>query len=207
MERRGVRIGDTLTRHLRVDLRATKDDDGIPRIAGTAAPYESETTLFAGRFFTDKETYGRGCFRESVNDPQNDLLAYFNHSADAPLGRRSNDSLTVTEDDAGVHFDVRIDPEDPEAMRVWRLCERRTVFGSSTRFRVLEGEETIETRPGDHKIYRYRIIKADLRELGPVTEPAYPDATSEARYRRTEAAASYADFLRSIKTPTEEAAR
>lgn len=198
-ERHGPRPGDTVYRALPVELRASKGDGGELRIEGVGAPYESETTLWEGRWFTEKETYARGCFAESIRSTP--AISAFNHDVSLVLGRTQNSTLRLTDTDEGLRYSILLDAEDPEAVRIHRLVERGTVFGSSCRFRVEEGEETVEERDGDHKVYRYRITRATLREVGPVVEPAYPDATAVSRCRLADARASYRDFLRSIRVP------
>ena len=197
-----VSVGDEVTRAMPLELRAEKDGKDY-KIAGIGAPYEKPTVLWESKYFIEKETYARGCFKDSVASGD-DIISCFNHDVSMLLGRRSNNTLTVTENDEGVRFETIIDKEDPEAMRVYRLVETGRVSGSSVRFRVLDGGELEEKKDGI-PVYNYRIKKAVMRELGPVTEPAYPDATSETRSRRLHERAAVLqanrEFLRELEIP------
>ena len=109
----------------------------------------------------------------------------------------------VTEDDRGLSFDVDLNPDDTMAAQVYARVARGDVYGSSVRFRVLEFEEKHRKSDEDKDVYEYRILKADLRELGPVVEPVYEASTAATRSRQERAALTYVDFLRAVRMPEE----
>ena len=198
-----IAVGDEVIRTMPTTLRAV--GEGAKRIVGLAAPYGEPTTLYEGSFI-EREVYDKGCFANSIAS-SDDIISCFNHDLNIPLGRRRNKTLTVSETEAGAEFDVTIDPEDPEAMRIYQLTQRGTVYGSSVRFRVLEGHELMSKEDGK-TVYTFHIEEASMRELGPVIEPAYDKATAESRMKRREevqrnrkqlAEESYQDFLRAIR--------
>ena len=174
-------LEQTVFRSLAGELRAGARD-APPVIRGLAAPYETRQVIHEGSDWIESETYVRGCFGESVAGAA-DILSCFNHDPNFPLGRRSSDTLTVSETDAGLSYSVTLDPDDAEAMRILGLVRRGTVYGSSVWFRVQDFEERKHESEGEKTDYEFRILRAEVRELGPVTEPVYTASTAAVRRR------------------------
>lgn len=146
----------------------------VTKIAGYGALYNQETII--GNNF--RERIMPGAFRDLVVASA-DVRSLFNHDVNFPLGRTTAGTLTVSEDATGLQYEVT-----PPASRsdVLESVERGDVTGSSFSFRVAkDGEEwTRSTRAGElplRTIHRF----AELIDVGPVTFPAYNEATAEAR--------------------------
>ena len=201
--------GDEVRRAARVELRAAKDDGAGIQIAGLGVPYESRAVLWELDDVIEREIYARGCFRESLAT-DSDIISCFNHDRNLLLGRQASGSLTVREDDAGVHFAVRVDAGDDQAMRVWRMVDRGDLNGASVRMRVdaLRDEDPRVTKRDGVTYVDWRIERATLREIGPVVEPVYAATTAETRsrdreqVRRLVAQRSLAEFNRAIRMPS-----
>ena len=192
--------GERVERLFRADVK-TRDDD--KRIGGMGAPYDEWTVLYEGERFVWRERYQRGCFDESIADKDRSIQSCFNHMRDSIIGSTRNDTLTLTSNKEGLDFDVRLDMEDADCMRVFAKVRSGLVNGASTSFRVSDEDGSIkmEAYKKHGKFYSDDTIKrAVLYEVGPVTDPAYENTSSEMRARATEKLREYDAFLRSLRT-------
>jgi HK97 family phage prohead protease len=159
LERRFVPVDE-------LDLRV--DDDGPAKIAGYSARFDIWTNI--GPFMERVEP---GAFTETREN--DDVRALFNHDPNIVLGRTSNETLELREDDKGLFMENT--PPDTQAARdVVALIQRGDVTGQSYGFSVLEDEwetKEIEGEPVEHRT----VKKVKLFDVGPVTFPA-EEATS-----------------------------
>ena len=65
-----------------------------------------------------------------------DVMCCRDHKRDDILGRVSNDTLELSEDNEGLQFNVRLNPDDPQAVRIFAQVKRQDIKGASTRFKV-----------------------------------------------------------------------
>lgn len=164
IERRAIAEG--------VTVRAAENE--APTISGYAALFNKETVI-AGLF---REQIDPGAFRDAVKT--DDVRALFNHDPNYVLGRTTNDTLTLKEDKRGLFYDVTLNPDDPDAMAVRAKIQRGDVSGSSFGFTVDEDDwDDSEVKRG--KLPLRTIRKASLYDVSPVTYPAYPTTTVNAR--------------------------
>jgi len=104
-----------------------------------------------------------------------DVLATFNHSVGSILGRSSSGTLALELNETGLRYRVKL-PDTGAGRDVRELVRRGDVRGSSLTFDMLEekwgkvGEEALRT-----------LTRVKVKELGPVTLPAYPDTTAAVR--------------------------
>ena len=113
-------------------------------------------------------------FRKTLKEA--DVRALFNHSPDALLGRSSAGTLRMQADKSGLAYEIDL-PDTTVGRDVAALLERGDITGSSFGFRTIADAwgETSEGIP-------LRTLKeVALRDVGPVTFPAYPDASSALR--------------------------
>ena len=136
-------------------------------IRGYAAVYNSDSEWMGG-FYEQIET---GAFDEVLND---DVRAYFNHDENLLLGRVSSGTLRISTDKRGLFYEVDL-PNTTYANDLVELMKRGDVNQSS--FAFLIEKDRWEQRDGT----TYRIIEkvSRLLDVSPVSQPAYPDATSE----------------------------
>lgn len=140
-------------------------------VAGYGAVFNSETVI-GGAF---REVILPGAFKRAVSG---DVFSFFNHDQSKVLGRTKSGTLRLVEDDNGLHYDV--DLPDTSAARDLRVSmDRGDVDGSSFMFDIPQGGDEWDFS-GDGLPLR-TIREANLYEVGPVTMPAYPDATAGLR--------------------------
>jgi hypothetical protein len=144
--------------------------DGRAVIRGYAIVY-NRLSLDLGGF---RERILPGAFDAVLNRQRGrqDLVSYFNHNPDVMLGRESSGTLKVWSDDKGVGFEVV-----PPTTRadILELVQRRDVKGASFTFSVEKGGEGFTTDENGRAIREIRA--ANLYELGPVVQPAYPSTS------------------------------
>ena len=180
----------------RRDVEFESDDELIveeregwrPVIRGYAVVY-GRLSVDLGGF---RERIMPGAFDKVLNRQRGrtDLVSYFNHDANIMLGRESSGTLKVWSDDKGVGFEVV-----PPATRadILELVQRRDVKGASYTFSVEKGGESFVTDENGRAIREVRA--ANIYELGPVVQPAYPSTTVQVAMR------SYQAWLASQATP------
>lgn len=148
--------------------------DGEPtKLDGYAAVFNRETVI--GDFF--REVIEPGAFRAAIKD--GDVRALFNHDPNMVLGRTASQTMKVVEDDKGLRY--VIDPPDTTLGRdVMALVARGDVTGSSFGFTVKRDSWTRPSQPGELPLRTIHEIEW-LRDVGPVTFPAYEETTVQAR--------------------------
>ena len=136
-------------------------------IRGYAAVYNSDSEWMGGFY----EQIATGAFDGVM---ENDVRAYFNHDENLLLGRVSSGTLRISTDKRGLFYEVDL-PNTTYANDLAELMKRGDVNQSS--FAFLIEKDRWEQRDGT----TYRIIEkvSRLLDVSPVSQPAYPDATSE----------------------------
>ena len=120
------------------------------------------------------ERVAPGTFRSTLN--QADVRALFNHEPDHLLGRSGAGTLRMEEDDKGLRYEIDL-PATTLGHDVAALLRRGDISGSSFGFRTIT-DEWSETDAG----FPLRTLtEVALRDVGPVTFPAY--SSSEASLR------------------------
>lgn len=106
-----------------------------------------------------------------------DVRALFNHNPNYLLGRTKSGTLKLSLDSRGLHYEI--DLPDTQTVRdlVMTPLMRGDMTGSSFTMLVAEDEWRQE---GDVIVRTIRRI-SELRDVGPVAFPAYPDATAGQR--------------------------
>jgi Escherichia/Staphylococcus phage prohead protease len=121
------------------------------------------------------EVVAPGAFTKTLQENP-DIRAMFNHDPNFLLGRTKSGTMDVTEDDRGLKYEIRADPQDPQAVSVARKIARKDVDGSSMAFFV--HKDTWETDKQGRPTKR-TIQEVELIETGPVTMPASPSTTAK----------------------------
>ena len=136
-------------------------------IRGYAAVYNSDSEWMGGFY----EQIATGAFDDVM---ENDVRAYFNHDENLLLGRVSSGTLRISTDKRGLFYEVDL-PNTTYANDLAELMKRGDVNQSS--FAFLIEKDRWEQRDG----VTYRIIEkvSRLLDVSPVSQPAYPDSTSE----------------------------
>ena len=117
------------------------------------------------------ESIAPGAFTNSING---DVRALFNHNDDLVLGRTSNGTLELRQDDKGLWGRIKINKKDSDAMNAYERVARGDITGCSFGFNVKSQEETISENGSIH----WTLTEIDpLFEVSPCVFPAY-EATS-----------------------------
>ena len=140
---------------------------------GYAAVFSRETVI--GDYF--RETIAPGAFASAVKDA--DVRGLFNHDPNHVLGRTASGTMRLVEDKTGLRYSI--DPPDTSLGRdVATLVERGDITGSSFGFTVKRDSWTRATVPGELPLRTIEEVEW-LRDVGPVTFPAYEETTVQAR--------------------------
>lgn len=157
------------------EFRAVRNENGEMRLEGYFVVYEVETIIFPGYI----EKIAKGACTDSLKN--NDIVCLFNHETGMPLGRLSIKSLVLREDEKGVWGSVLINPDDTEAVNIYRRVERGEIKGCSFGFDPIE--QTPEYRNNETL---WTVTKLDLIEVSICTFPAYEQTEIKARSRFAE---------------------
>jgi HK97 family phage prohead protease len=156
-------------RIFKAEVRASKGDK--PQIAGYAAVFNTPTDI--GYF---REQIAPGAFTKAIADKQ-DVKCLFNHDPNKVLGRTKSGTLRLAEDNTGLKYECDIDQSTSVGKDVHAHIERGDVDQCSFGF-VVRDEDISYDKEGTPT----RTIKqADLFDVSPVTYPAYPTTSVEAR--------------------------
>lgn len=151
-----------------VEFRST--DDGKIQADGYAYVFDKRSQNLGG--FVEQVAAGAG--KKSLQEQ--DVRALFNHEPSGLLGRMGAGTLRMGEDDTGGHYEIDL-PDTTTGRDVATLLERKDIIGSSFGFRTIEDEWGED----EHGFPLRTLKQFSLRDVGPVTFPAYTDSTSALR--------------------------
>lgn len=152
------------------EFRMSPDDKSIN---GYAAVFNQLSEDLGGF----REKVAPGCFSASVSSGF-DVRCLFNHDFNQLLGRISNGTLRLSEDETGLHFED--DPPDTQCGQdVRKLIARRDITQCSFGFSVPPGGDQWDVMP-DGSVQR-TLLRVDLMDVSPVTFAAYPQTSVDAR--------------------------
>lgn len=173
------------TPELRMDGEATK-------ISGYAAVFNQFSHDLGGF----KEKIAPGAFTRVLGSNPN-ILGLFNHDMDNLLASTAAGTLRMEEDGRGLRYEFDLDTTDPDHQRVIAKVRRGDLRGSSFAFKTNPKTDEWTT---DGRNYPVRIVHevSALRDVGPVTAPAYGQTEGKGKAL---ALRSLADL---IDTPVDE---
>ena len=143
------------------------------KITGYAAVFNRKSENLGG--FT--EIIRPGAFRKAIEDA--DVRALFNHDSNYVIGRTTSGTLNLEENQRGLKFEA-IPPDTSWAKDLLKSIERGDISQCSFSFRVArDGEKWTEQKEG---LAQRELLELDfIGDVGPVTFPAYPQTTVQAR--------------------------
>ncbi len=150
----------------------TREADGEMYISGYFAVFNSEYEIWPGAVESVAET----AFDGALSD---DIRCLINHETRLVLGRNKAGTLTLKTDARGLWGEVRINPNDQDAVNLYERVKRGDVDQCSFGFDILD--EEFEDR-GD--TVKWTIKKVKLYEVSVVTFPAYEETSVSARKRQ-----------------------
>lgn len=164
-----------------LEIRAA--DDGEKTIEGYAIKWE-KLSVPLGYFTRYREKFSRSAFAEYLR-ADTDTKFLVGHDINQVLGRRKNNTLTLTEDEEGLRFRLVL-PATTAGADIYESIRRGDVDKISVGFNKL-GEEWDET---DENNPVRTVTKANLPEISLTAWPAYEDTEATARdsdpYQRRE---------------------
>lgn len=162
------------TRGLTAPFQTREAEDGY-HIEGYFAVFNSIYEIFPGA----TESIAPGAFSQTLG---NDIRALIDHETRLVLGRNKAGTLTLREDSHGLWGDIRINPNDQDAMNLYERVRRGDVDQCSIGFNIIR--EDFEARE-DGSVH-WTILEIDLHEVSVVTFPAYEDTSVSARKKDLE---------------------
>ena len=131
-----------------------------------------------GSFMRFREKIAPEAFDSVLNDESREVMAYWGHDINKPLGRRSAGTLRLSKTDTLLKFEADA-PDTTWGRDAVAAIERGDVQGMSFRFRVLpEGDKWEEDK--DRNLVR-TLINVELQEVSPTAEPAYEKSSASVR--------------------------
>lgn len=154
------------TNTFKVEMREHEDGSETPVIRGYASVFDTLSENLGGF----RETIEQGAFSEVLD---NDVRALFNHDANLILGRTLAGTLSISEDEKGLRYEI--DPPDTQVARDLLVSMKRgDVTQSSFAFTV---DQDSWDEDDEGRVVRTIRKISRLFDVSPVTYPAYPDAT------------------------------
>lgn len=166
------------------ELRAGEGEEGaMPTLSGHFAVFNRWAEInshWEGRFL---ERISPGAFKKTFQEQRDEIKVLFNHGHDAHIGDKPLGKLTdLREDETGAYYEAPL--FDTSYNRDLLPGLQAGVYGASFRFGVVK--ESVEDSPersasNPEGIPERTILEARVYEGGPVTFPAYSEATAEVR--------------------------
>jgi hypothetical protein len=152
------------------EVRVVKDDRGRLHIRGYGAVFNAWSQDLGGF----REAIEPGAFDKTIQE--SDVRSLWNHDVNYILGRTASGTLTLFVDQRGLGYDV-VPPDAQWAQDLIISIRRGDVDGSSFGFDTIQ-DRWEQGKDGD---VRRHLLEVRLYDVGPVTFPAYPQTSAEAR--------------------------
>lgn len=168
-------------------LRAKTAADGTTMV-GHFAVFDTWTeikSIFEGNFL---ERIAPGAFADTFKERGDQIRVLYDHGADPTIGNKPLGAPTVLKEDSrGAYYEV--DLFDSSYVNDLKPAIRAGQLGASFRFKVTAdawAQPKEPSRDNPQMLEERTITGVDLYEFGPVTFPAYPDASAGLRSRTDE---------------------
>jgi len=162
---------------------STPEGGGVGTMAGHFAVFNRWTEIdstFEGQFV---ERIAPGAFADTFRDQGERIRVLYDHGSDPAIGNKPLGTPDVlAEDERGARYEV--DLFDTEYVRELLPALKAGALGASFRFRVTDQEWAETPEPSDDNpkgLPERTITGVHLMEFGPVTFPAYAEATAGLR--------------------------
>lgn len=168
MEQRFYQIED-------IQTRSTEDNDDL-FIEGYFSVFNSNYDVWDGV----SESIAPGAFAESM---KGDVRALYNHNSDVVLGRTTNGTFELREDDHGLWGRIKLNRKDTDALNAYERVARGDITGCSFGFDI--ESETRSVSDDGHVHYTIEKVNP-LWECSICTFPAYQATHIDARHLNEE---------------------
>jgi HK97 family phage prohead protease len=150
-----------------LELRALDDSEDGWTVSGYAAVFDSPSEPLPWT-----EYVRRGAFKKTINDGA-DVRLLIDHTG-VPLARTKSGTLTLREDDKGLFMEARLDPNNPDAVKMRSALMRGDVTQMSFAFETIK-----DGWNGDRSVRELKEVR--LHDVSLVTYPAYEETSAEIR--------------------------
>lgn len=157
-----------------IEMRVKDNDDGSVTLAGHAAVFDK----WSRDMYGFREKVAKGAFTRTLKDKNTDVRSYWNHDTNFILGRESNGTLRLWEDDIGLA--VEIDAPNTPTIRDLVIEPIRRGDVNEMSFAFLTKEDSW-VHGEENKLDERTLVDVDLFDASPVSEGAYPDTDLSAR--------------------------
>lgn len=158
------------------EFRAVQEADKPTSLVGYAAVFNQPSQDLGG--YT--EIIKPGAFTRTLSEGA-DVRALFNHDPSLILGRTRDGgktgTLSLSQDNVGLRYELQI-PDTQLGRDLLTLVQRGDITQNSFGFMVREQDWV---RNGNQKVRELLDVDLDGGDVSPVTYPAYPQTTLEAR--------------------------
>lgn len=165
------------------EFRSAEGVDGLGILAGHFAVFNRWTEIdsfWEGRFL---ERISPGAFTKTIKENQANMRVLFNHGKDPSVGMKILGPIrNLDQDEEGAAYEVVL--SDTSFNRDLLPGLRANQYGASFRFQVIReevNEEPERSKENPDGIPERTITECRVSEFGPVTFPAYADATAGIR--------------------------
>lgn len=154
-----------------LELRSMDDSEDGWTVSGYAAVFDSPSEPLPWT-----EYVKRGAFTKTIKDGA-DVRLLIDHTG-VPLARTKSGTLTLREDDKGLFMEARLDPNNPDAVKMRSALMRGDVSQMSFAF------ETVKDSWNTDRTVR-ELKEVRLYDVSIVTYPAYEETSAEIRNSTT----------------------
>lgn len=157
-----------------IEVRGENSSDA-PVISGYAAIFDSPTTISQG-YSSYNEVVSRGAFKKTIQEA--DVRALYNHNPDNVLGRTKSGTLTLSEDNVGLRYEVQV-PDTTWGRDLVQLIKRGDVSQSSFAFSPIRQDWSRAANKTELDTRTLQEVR--LYDVSIVTYPAYEDTVAQVR--------------------------
>lgn len=150
-----------------LELRALDDSEDGWTVRGYAAVFDSPSEPLPWT-----EYVKRGAFTKTIKDGA-DVRLLIDHTG-VPLARTKSGTLTLREDDKGLFMEARLDPNNPDAVKMRSALMRGDVSQMSFAFETIK-----DSWNADRSVRELKEVR--LHDVSIVTYPAYEETSAEIR--------------------------
>jgi HK97 family phage prohead protease len=150
-----------------LELRAIDDSEDGWTVSGYAAVFDSPSEPLPWT-----EYVRRGAFKKTINDGA-DVRLLIDHTG-VPLARTKSGTLSLREDDKGLLMEARLDPNNPDAVKMRSALMRGDVTQMSFAFETIK-----DAWNGNRSVRELKEVR--LHDVSLVTYPAYEETSAEIR--------------------------
>lgn len=165
---------NTKKKEVRFQAELRKASSGSRTLSGYAARFNSISLPIPGNDGWFLEKLAPGCFAQSLASSE-EIRALCDHDDTKIIGKRSNSSLRISEDNVGLKVEIDV-PATSWGNDLLACVDSGLVSGMSFGAYMLEDRWEQTTYEGEPWALR-TVLRIDLLEVTATSKPAYPATT------------------------------